>query len=269
MSLDDSALSREIARETGRLLLGIRESYGEIERGDRVRMRALCDLADREAHLLIEQRLRASRPDDALLSEEGDGDLARLGSDRVWIVDPLDGTWEYGQGRADFAVHVALWTRTGGADGVLTAATVDLPAQGAAWSVLDEVEADPAYELPGDRPVRVVVSRTREPQDLDRVVRGLRAALGLEVEMLHVGSVGAKAAVVLRGDAELYLHDAGFHDWDLAAPLGVARHHGLWCASPEGGGFTFNGRSTVQPGIVMAAPSVAETVSTLLGLPHP
>lgn len=267
MSSDDAALSREIAREAGDLVLGIRSSYGAIERGDRARMRALCDLADREAHLLIEQRLRDARPDDALLSEEGDGDLARLTADRVWIVDPLDGTWEYGQGRADFAVHVALWTRTVGDEGVLTAATVDLPAQGAAWSVLDDVDAAPAYALPTDRPVRVVVSRTREPQDLDRVVRGLRAALGVGVEVLHVGSVGAKAAVVLRGDAELYLHDAGFHDWDLAAPLGVARHHGLWCASPEGAGFVFNGRSTVQSGIVMAAPSVAETVRTLLGLP--
>ncbi len=269
MSSDDAALSSAVAREAGALVVGIRESYGEIERGDRVRTRALCDLADREAHLLIEQRLREARPDDTLLSEEGDGDLARLTADRVWIVDPLDGTWEYGQGRADFAVHIALWTRTSRGDGVLTAATVDLPAQGAVWSVLDEVGADPAYELPRDRPVRVVVSRTREPQDLDRVVRGLRAALGVDVEVMHVGSVGAKAAVVLRGDAELYLHDAGFHDWDLAAPLGVARHHGLWCASPEGDGFTFNRRSTVQPGIVMAAPSVAETVRALLDLPTP
>jgi 3'(2'), 5'-bisphosphate nucleotidase len=262
VSTNDAVLSRAIAREAGELVVAIRSSYGEVERGDRLRIRALCDLADREAHLLIERRLADARPGDALLSEEGDGGLGRLDADRVWIVDPLDGTWEYGQGRADFAVHVALWSR---ADGGLTAGTVDLPAQGLTWSVLDDVGPAPA-EIPSDRPVRVVVSRSREPQDLDRVVAGLRTALGTRVEVLHVGSVGAKASVVLSGDAELYLHDAGFHDWDLAAPLAVARHHGLVCLAPEGDGFTFNGRSTVQPGIVMAAPSVADAVRRILGL---
>lgn len=264
MSTEDAVLSRAVAREAGELVLGIRAAYGEIERGDRARIRELCDTADREAHLLIEARLAEARPDDALLSEEGDGDLARIDAPRVWIVDPLDGTWEYGQGRADFAVHVALWSAV---DGGLAAGTVDLPAQGTTWSVLDDVEPRGA-ELPDDRPLRVVVSRSREPQDLDRVVAGLRAALDRQVEVLHVGSVGAKAAVVLAGQAELYLHDAGFHDWDLAAPLAVARHHGLVCLSPEGGPFVFNARSTVQPGIVMAAPSVADAVRDLLGLPE-
>ena len=108
MSTDDAVLSRAIAREAGALVVEIRSSYGEVAYGDRARIRALCDLADREAHLLIEQRLRDARPDDALLSEEGDGGLARLDADRVWIVDPLDGTWEYGQDRANFAMHVAL-----------------------------------------------------------------------------------------------------------------------------------------------------------------
>jgi len=262
VSTDDAVLSRAIAREAGELVLGIRAEFGEIARGDRARIRELCDTADREAHLLIERRLAEARPGDALLSEEGDGGLARLHADRVWIVDPLDGTWEYGQGRADFAVHVALWSR---ADGGLAAGTVDLPAQGVTWSVLDDVEPR-GTELP-DRPVRVVVSRSREPQDLDVVVAGLRTALDRPVEVLHVGSVGAKAAVVLAGEAELYLHDAGFHDWDLAAPLAVARHHGLVCLSPEGGPFVFNARSTVQPGIVMAAPPVADVVRDLLGLP--
>ncbi|MGD9955715.1 MAG: 3'(2'),5'-bisphosphate nucleotidase CysQ [Candidatus Nanopelagicales bacterium] len=262
MSADDAGLSRAVAREAGELVLAIRESYGEIARGYRARIRALCDEADREAHLLIESRLADARPGDALLSEEGDGGLGRLDADRVWIVDPLDGTWEYGQGREDFAVHIALWSR---ADGGLTAGTVDLPAQGITWSVLDDVVPAPG-EIPTARPLRVVVSRSREPQDLDRVVVGLRAALGAPVEVLHVGSVGAKASVVLSGEADLYLHDAGFHDWDLAAPLAVARHHGLVCLSPEGGDFVFNAASTVQPGIVMAAPPVAGVVRDLLGL---
>ena len=188
-------------------------------------------------------------------------------ADRVWIVDPLDGTWEYGQGRADFAVHVALWTRT--ADGgVLSAATVELPAEGTTYSVLDPVPT-PA-PVPRDRPVRVVVSRSRRPAGLDDVVARLAGLLGDEglteqgVEVLEVGSVGAKAGELFAGRAEVYLHDRGFSDWDLAAPLAVARHRGLWCTSPDGTELVFNRPSLVQPGIVMAVPAVASAVRRAL-----
>jgi 3'(2'), 5'-bisphosphate nucleotidase len=234
-----------------------------------VRARELRDTADRAAHDLIAARLRAERPGDHLLSEEGVEDLARLRADRVWIVDPLDGTWEYGQGRADFAVHVALWTRT--ADGgVLSACTVDLPAAGTAYSVLDAVP-EPAH-LPTDRPVRVVVSRSRRPEQLDAVLARLADRLTAEghgdlgVEVVEVGSVGAKAAELFAGRAEVYLHDRGFSDWDLAAPLGVALARGLWCAAPDGSGFAFNLPSLVQPGIVMAVPAVADAVRDAVGL---
>jgi len=265
----DAALSRDVARAAGELLLDIRSSFGDLDPADRVRGRELRDTADRAAHDLIAARLRAERPDDHLLSEEGVEDLARLRADRVWIVDPLDGTWEYGQGRADFAVHVALWTRT--ADGgVLSACTVDLPAAGTAYSVLDAVpEAAP---VPSERPVRVVVSRSRRPAQLDAVVARLAARLtadghgDLGVEVVEVGSVGAKAAELFAGRAEVYLHDRGFSDWDLAAPLGVARHRGLWCVAPDGSEFTFNLPSLIQPGVVMAAPAVADAVRAAVGL---
>jgi 3'(2'), 5'-bisphosphate nucleotidase len=264
--LDDAELSRRIAQEAGRLLLEVRTTFGAVATRERGPNRELRDAADREAHLLIERRLAQHRPADTLLSEEGDGDLARLGADRVWIVDPLDGTWEYGQGRDDFAVHVALWTRGVG----ISAATVDLPSQSLTWSVLDAVPA-PA-PVPTDRPVRVVVSRSRRPARLDDTVARLAERLaadgltGRGVEVVEVGSVGAKAAELYAGRAEVYLHDSGFHDWDLAAPLGVARHRGLWCSSPDGRELTFNHESTVQPGIVMAAPAVADTVRAVLGL---
>ncbi len=266
----DAELSRELAGAAGRLLLEIRESFGEIDPDDRARGRDLRDTADRAAHELISARLSAARPDDVLLSEEGVDDPARLVADRVWIVDPLDGTWEYGQGRADFAVHVALWTRTR-RDGVLAAATVDLPASGTAYSVLDPVP-EPAG-VPRDRPVRLVVSRSRPPARLDETVARLAVRLADEavtargVEVLEVGSVGAKAAELFAGRAEVYLHDRGFSDWDLAAPLAVARHRGLWCTSPDGTEFAFNRPSLVQPGIVMAVPSVAAAVRHALHLP--
>jgi 3'(2'), 5'-bisphosphate nucleotidase len=265
----DSALSRDVARAAGELLLDIRSSFGDLDPADRVRGRELRDTADREAHDLIAARLLAERPDDHVLSEEGVEDLARLRADRVWIVDPLDGTWEYGQGRPDFAVHVALWTRT--ADGgVLSASTVDLPASGTAYSVLDAVP-EPA-PLPADRPVRVVVSRSRRPEALDAVVERLSARLeavgrvDLGVEIVEVGSVGAKAAELFAGRAEVYLHDRGFSDWDLAAPLGVARHRGLWCVAPDGSEFAFNLPSLVQPGVVMATAAIADAVREAVGL---
>jgi len=265
----DAALSRDVARAAGELLLDIRSSFGDLDPADRVRGRELRDTADRAAHDLIAARLRAERPADHVLSEEGVEDLARLRADRVWIVDPLDGTWEYGQGRPDFAVHVALWTRT--ADGgVLSAATVDLPAAGTAYSELDAVP-EPA-RMPTDRPVRVVVSRSRRPEDLDAVVERLVARLAadghgdLGVEIVEVGSVGAKAAELFAGRAEVYLHDRGFSDWDLAAPLGVARHRGLWCVAPDGSEFTFNLTSLVQPGVVMATAALADAVRDAVGL---
>lgn len=258
----DADLSREIARETGELLLGVRRSFGPLDPHDRDGAGELRDTADREAHEHIARRLADERPDDTLMSEEGDQGPVRLDAERVWVVDPLDGTWEYGQGRGDFAVHVALWTRAGG-EGVLSAATVDLPAQGRTWSVLDDAGAPAA--LP-DRAVRVVVSRSRRPVDVDDVVDGMRAQLDVDVEIVTVGSVGAKVGELLAGRAEVYLHDRGFHDWDLAAPLAVAQHHGFWCSTPDGSPFRFNGTSLVQPGVVMAAPSVAPVVARLLGL---
>jgi 3'(2'), 5'-bisphosphate nucleotidase len=266
----DAELSRDIAREVGSLLLEVRDSFGAIEAGDVVGVRALGDLADRAAHELVETRLAAVRPGDVLLSEEGVDDPIRLTADRVWIVDPLDGTWEYGQGRADFAVHVALWTSTPGG-GALSAATVDLPAAGTTYSVLDRVPT-PA-PVPRDRPVRVVVSRSRRPARLDDTVARLATSLadegltGRGVEVVEVGSVGAKAGELFGGRAEVYLHDRGFSDWDLAAPLAVARHRGLWCTAPDGTELVFNRRSLVQPGIVMTVPAVATAVRRALRLP--
>ena len=266
---DDATLSRAIAREAGALLYVIRESFGDLDGLDRERLKVLRDTGDREAHDLIVRRLAEARPDDAVLSEEGDDNDDRLSAARVWIVDPLDGTWEYGQGRPDFAVHVALWSRSP-EGGVLSACSVDLPAHGVTYSVLD---AAPAYDgVPEDRPVRMVVSRTRRPAGLDDALAWLSTRFaetgitGLGVEVVEVGSVGAKAAELFSGRAEIYWHDSGFHDWDLAAPLGVALHRGVWCAAPDNSSLLLNRMPPWQPGIVMATPPVAAVVAELLAL---
>ena len=235
----DAELSREVAQEAGRLLLDLRASFGPVDDTDAAN--ALRKQADRASHLLIMERLSAARPDDAILSEEGKDDDSRLLAERVWIVDPLDGTYEYGQGRADFAVHIALWepgTR------VLSATTVDLPAQGLTRSVLDTV-AEPA-PLPTDRPIRIVASRSRPPATLPRTVELLSAALAdagvtdQGVEIIDVGSVGAKVNEIIAGRAEAYVHDTGFYEWDVAAPYGVAMHYGLVPSHLDGEPVLFN-----------------------------
>lgn len=251
----DAEVSRDVAREAGRLLLELRESAGPVT--DRAAADDLRARGDRTSHELIAARLAALRPDDAVLSEEGKDDAARLEAARVWIVDPLDGTWEYGQDRADFAVHIALW-EPGPAR--LSASTVDLPAQGLTRSVLDEDTA--LAPLPSDRPLRIVASRSRPPATLPRVVEllsGLLADAGITdqgVEIVDVGSVGAKVNEILAGRAEAYVHDTGFFEWDVAAPAGVAARYGLVATHVDGTPLAFNAMPPYVHDLVVAHPAV-------------
>ena len=242
-SRSDAQLSRDVAQQAGRLLLEIRRNF-LAENGptlEREVANRLRDQADAASNDLILDLLRQARPDDAFLSEEAKDDSIRLTSDRVWIIDPLDGTWEYGQDRVDFAVHIALWSGES-----LQACTVDLPAQGLTRSVLDEVADMPDELAFQDRPVRIVASRSRPPAALENVRGALARALadaGVSergVEIVDVGSVGAKVNEILSGRADIYIHDTGFYEWDVAAPYGVAEHYGLICSHVSGDAVTFN-----------------------------
>lgn len=239
----DAEVSRSIAREAGQLLLALREDFFRdrpIESIDRTVSDLLRDQADRASHLLIMERLSAARPADAILSEEGKDNDLRLSANRVWIVDPLDGTWEYGQNRRDFAVHIALWNAT---DQQLSAGTVDLPAQGITRSVLDTEEI---ADLWTDSTIRVVASRSRPPKTLKETVARLGEILieanvpHDKIEIVDVGSVGAKVNEVLCGRADIYLHDTGFFEWDVAAPYNVAEHYGLIASHMSGEPISFN-----------------------------
>lgn len=263
----DMELSANVAAEAGQLLLELRESYGPVD--DKERANELRKAADAASHELIAARLSAARPGDSVLSEEGADDLTRLTAERVWIVDPLDGTWEYGQGRVDFAVHVVLWTRDGNAPGGgrLSAGTVDLPAQGLARRSDDKPEA--SRELPRDRPVRIVASRTRPPAVLGDVVAGLDQRLRAQghehgVEVIDVGSVGAKVNEILSGRAEAYVHDTGFYEWDVAAPLAVAHAHGLTASHIDGGPVEFNREAPYVTDLLVGIPAFAEELRTAM-----
>jgi 3'(2'), 5'-bisphosphate nucleotidase len=244
LAYDDHALARELAQEAGRLLLALRErAFAAGEDPDGLRK-----AGDRQSHELLVARLAAERPADAVLSEEGLDDKARLAADRVWIVDPLDGTREFGmEGRADWAVHVALWQRGSAAAGGLTAGTVALPAQG-------QVLSTPAPGLSpgaGHQPLRLVVSQSRAPQ----LVRDLASSLG--AELVPCGSAGAKVATVVRGETDAYVHAGGFYEWDTAAPVAVATAAGFHVSRIDGSVVSYNEDDPLLPDILVCRPAIA------------
>jgi 3'(2'), 5'-bisphosphate nucleotidase len=252
----DVDLAREVAAEAGRLLMAFRSEFGPVDPDDKEALRRLRDGADRRSHEYIAGALSAARPNDALLSEEGKDDAARLDSGRVWIVDPLDGTWEYGQGRADCGVHVALWIAPQGERPERLAATVvDLPAAGVVRTTADGETALPP--LAEDRPWRVVASRTRPPAELDAIVAKWQQIAGHPIEVVNVGSVGAKVEEILAGRAEAYLHNTGFYEWDLAAPMGVAQHYGLVIEHWDGSSIALNQMPPYVRDVMVVRPELA------------
>lgn len=237
MTQGDDALARDLATEAGAVLLRLRADSGFAD------ARALRATGDGESHRYLTQALADRRPGDAVLSEEGTDDPARLSADRVWIIDPLDGTREFGEeGRADWAVHVALWER-----GRLAAGAVALPAQGRTLSTAEPLKLDSSPP----EPIRITVSRTRAP-DLAR-----RVAERVGGELVPAGSAGAKIAAVLLGDVGAYLHAGGQHEWDSAAPVAVALAAGAHASRIDGEPLTYNQPDTNLPDILVCHPGLA------------
>ncbi len=239
---DDHALARELAEEAGRRLLELRARGGEPE--------ALRQAGDRLSHEFVVAALADRRPGDVVLSEEGADDSDRLTADRVWIVDPLDGTREFGEpGRTDWAVHVALWERSAdGGAGDLVAGAVALPAQGRVLSTPDPPA--PGGGQANGR-LRIVVSRTRAP----RFVQNIADLIG--AELLPLGSAGAKVAAVVSGEADAYVHGGGFYEWDTAAPVAVARAGGFHASRIDGSALAYNQADLKIPDILVCRPAVA------------
>ena len=247
MAEDDHALARRIAEAAGALLLSVRGSG--LFAG-----RELGAAGDRIAHAFITEALAAHRPEDAVLSEEGEADPARLERDRVWIVDPLDGTREYGEGRGDWAVHAGL-----SVDGVAVVGAVALPGLGAVFCTGTAGRlAAPDGTPPGAGVPRMVVSRSRPAAEAVRVAAGLGAAL------LPMGSAGAKAMAVVRGEADIYLHSGGQYEWDSCAPVAVARAAGLHASRLDGSALRYNRPGAFLPDLLVCRPEHAGRVLRLL-----
>lgn len=247
MTHDDHALARDLAAEAGALLLHLRSDRGFTD------TKALRDAGDQESHLYLMDALARQRPGDAVLSEEGKDDLSRLAAERVWIVDPLDGTREYAEeGRGDWAVHVALWHRTEGSAGELRAGAVALPAKG---RTLSTAEPPPLPQLDAGH-IRVAVSRSRPPEFARRLANHLDA----DVELVQIGSAGAKVAAVLVGDVDAYVHAGGQHEWDSAAPVAVAHAAGAHASRIDGSPLTYNQEDTNLPDILVCHPELASSL---------
>ncbi len=265
--LTDVAVAKLIAEEAGLLLMDMRNTFGVPS--DAAAVTELRDLGDQRSHEHIVARFSQLRPSDDVLSEEAVDDPKRLDAERVWIVDPLDGTREFGQGREDFAVHIVLWTKDKSAPtgGRLTAGVVELPAQ-----KMTRTSADiaPVFtELPTDRPLRIVASRTRPPAVLHAAVDILSARLAEQgftagVEVIDVGSVGAKVNVILSGRAEAYVHDTGFWEWDVAAPLSVAHAYGLAARHIDGEPIAFNKAHPYVTDLVVGHPGIASALQSAM-----
>jgi 3'(2'), 5'-bisphosphate nucleotidase len=234
----DVAVAERAARAAAGVLLRLRD--------EGLTGRPLGDAGDAAAQQAILEVLDAERPGDVVFSEEAVDDPRRLSADRVWIVDPLDGTREYGEpGRHDWAVHVALW-----ADGDLTAAAVALPALGEVL-LTDPAPARPA---PTEGPVRIAVSRTRPPAEADAVVAGLGG------ELVPLGSAGYKTVAVARGEVDAYVHAGGMYQWDSAAPVAVARAAGLTACRLDGSPLAYNDPDPWLPDLVVCRPELAARV---------
>lgn len=239
MAESDEQLAERLATEAGAILLALR--------AEGLEGKALGQAGDAAANAMLCSELRAARPDDAVLSEEEKDCAARLVHSRVWIVDPLDGTREYGEGRDDWAVHVAL-----AIDGVASVGAVALPGLG-----ITLTSGAPLSLPPANQPPKMLVSRTRPAAEAVFVAGRIGA------ELLAMGSAGAKAMAVVRGEADIYLHTGGQYEWDNCAPVAVAQAAGLHVSRVDGSAIRYNATDTFLPDLLICRMELAGEVLRL------
>jgi 3'(2'), 5'-bisphosphate nucleotidase len=235
--MTDADLAAHLAEVAGRLLIDVRAS-------GMLSLKALGKAGDATANQFLVHALREQRPDDGLLSEEEKDNPARLQQSRVWIVDPVDGTREYGEARTDWAVHVGL-----AIDGVASVGAVALPGLGVVLRTDAPTAVPPAPET-----LRMVVSRTRPAREATEVAERIGA------ELVPMGSAGAKAMAIVRGDADIYLHSGGQYEWDSCAPVAVALAHGLHASRIDGSPLVYNQADVYMPDLLICRKEHAERI---------
>lgn len=235
--MNDSQLAAHLAHVAGRILLEVRAS-------GLLSGKALGKAGDETANQFLVHALRDQRPDDGLLSEEEKDNHERLAKSRVWIIDPVDGTREYGEERADWAVHVAL-----AVDGIPQIGAVALPGLDLVLRSDQIAPLDAAPTIP-----RMVVSRTRPAKE------ALDVAEKIGAELIPMGSAGAKAMAIVRGEAEIYLHTGGQYEWDSCAPAAVAAAYGLHVSRVDGSPLIYNQANVYMPDLLICRPEWAEII---------
>jgi 3'(2'), 5'-bisphosphate nucleotidase len=261
--MNDHELARKLARETGTLLIGLRNHAASLsgsndETHSVLAEEVLGSEGDRVAHDYLMEQFSSQRPNDVVLSEEGDLEVARLNAKRVWIIDPLDGTAQYSSGGEDFAVHIALWEAGSQNEGQISAASVAVPARNELWS-MDELAQ--TYK-PSGVPIRILVSRSRPPREIPAVIKKLEETFPERgrVEVIPMGSVGAKVGAILADNADVYFNSGGFYEWDLAAPLGVAVHNGLFVSDCSGNPIELNKVNLKVKDILICRPELTSVI---------
>lgn len=239
----DQNLQRELdvairlAHQAGRVIMGYYQAGVTVEHktGDEP-----VTIADRESDQFISDGLRTAFPDDGLLTEESDDDRSRLHRERVWIVDPLDGTSDFVQGTDDFVVQIALAVSGRPVLGVIYQPTSEL--------LLHAVHGRGAYQVRNGRTTRLRVSTTSIPSQMCLVasrshysppVEDARRALGITA-IKHMGSVGLKVALLARGECDLYLATTIAREWDMCAPHAVLLEAGGKLTDPCGDDILYN-----------------------------
>ncbi len=239
--MTDAELAAQLAQAAGQLLLQIRDAGAASEQ-------ARGKAGDEAANRFLVDAIRAARPSDGLLSEEEKDNHERLTHSRVWIIDPVDGTREFGERRSDWAVHVGL-----AIGGVAAVGAVALPA----LNLVLRTDQPVAVAPPPPR-LRMLVSRTRPAAEAVAVAERLGA------ELIAMGSAGAKAMAVVRGEADIYLHTGGQYEWDSCAPVAVALAHGLHCSRVDGSPLIYNQADTYMPDLLICHQDHAEQVLALI-----
>ena len=242
-AMTDADLAAHLADVAGRILINVRDS-------GLFSAKALGKAGDQTANQFLCHALREVRGEDGLLSEEEMDNAERLDMSRVWIIDPVDGTREYGEERADWAVHVGL-----AIDGQPSIGAVALPGLDGGTTLRSDqpVEVPPAPER-----LRMVVSRTRPAAEAIAVAEALGA------ELVPMGSAGAKAMAIILGQADIYLHSGGQYEWDSCAPVAVALAHGLHCSRIDGAPLVYNQEDVYMPDLLICRPEHAAPVLALV-----
>ena len=235
--MNDAELAAHLAEVAGKILIQVRES-GVLS------SKALGKAGDATANQFLIHAIAEQRPEDGLLSEEEKDNPERLAKSRVWIVDPVDGTREYGEARSDWAVHVAL-----AIDGAPSIGAVALPGLGVVLRTDQPGTVPPAPEQ-----LRMVVSRTRPAREATEVAEKLGA------ELVPMGSAGAKAMAIVRGEADIYLHSGGQYEWDSCAPVAVALAYGLHCSRIDGSPLVYNQADVYMPDLLICRQQHADIV---------